>query len=199
MHVAPSRTLPVLLSSFLLAAVATGPAHAQPKDVLAAPQAHVLPCKVLGTCGTLQRRMTFPAGALSYAGTSIAPHARGLQWNRDGSGVASLTVRTPPDYAGGSVRLVLFHEYVGTGSVDGTFGFVVTPLGLRHGNSFETYGSWATNMLSTPGTGTIVYQQSVTLSPSGEFPATAEWWYFDIVRTGTDDSPLRLMSVAIEY
>lgn len=133
-----------------------------------------LPCKLLRTCGAFQRRMTFPAGTLSYAATGVAPHERGLRWNDAGGGIASLTVRTPPEDAGGSVRLVLFHEYVGTGSIDGTFGFAVTPLGLWHGSSFDTCGSWASNMPSTPGTGNVVYQQSVVLAPSGEFPATAD-------------------------
>ncbi|MBB1087832.1 hypothetical protein H4F99_04935 [Lysobacter sp. SG-8] len=142
-------------------------------------------------------RISFPAHALSFGpANAFTLHARGVNWLAD-TGVMSLTLRRPLDYTGGKVRITLFHQVMSDQA--GDIQFVVTPLGLNHGNSFETYGSIGSDILPAPQTLTIVLQQTVVIPPGNGFSPSADWWYFDIVRQGGHAGPLRIMSVAVDY
>lgn len=148
-------------------------------------------------CTKFARQLTYPVHALSHASdAAFARHARGLNW-LGRSGTVSLTVRRPPDYAGGPVRVILFHQVYS--DAPGDIRFAVTPVTLNHGNSFETYGSVATNTVASPESTTILVEQSVTITPGNGWSANGQWWYLDIVRQGTFEGGLRLMSVALAY
>lgn len=142
-------------------------------------------------------RISLPAHALSFGpSAAFTTHARGVNWLAD-TGVMSLTLRRPLDYSGGKVRVTLFHQVMS--DQPGDIQFLVTPVTLKHGDSFETYGSIGSDILPAPQTLTIVLQQTVVIPPGNGFSPSGDWWYFDIVRQGGHAGPLRIMSVAIDY
>lgn len=153
-------------------------------------------CAPGGDCTKYKHRLTYPAHALSYANGTFALHQRGVNW-LDEQGAMSLTLRRPLDYAGGKVRLTLFHQVLDDS--EGTIAFHVTPVTFNHGNSFETYGAVATNLLPAPLTLTILLQQSAVIEPGNGWSPDGNWWYLEIGRGGTFTGGLRLMSVAVEY
>lgn len=147
-------------------------------------------------CSKYKHRLTYPAHALSYANGTFALHQRGVNWMNE-QGAMSLTLRRPLDYAGGPVRISLFHQVLDDS--DGSIVFHVTPVTLNHGNSFETYGAVATNSLPSPLTLTILFEQSAVIEPGNGWSADGNWWYLEIGRGGTFTGGLRLMSVAVDY
>ncbi|GAB3344321.1 hypothetical protein [Marilutibacter aestuarii] len=192
-----STHLAALVALPLLAALA---AHAAPSGQATYEPGHGTP-----PAATLRpplpakpaRRISLPAHALAFGpSAAFAPHARGVTWLAD-TGVMSLTLRRPLDYAGGKVRVTLFHQVMSDQA--GDIQFVVTPVTLNHGNSFETYGSIGSDILPAPQTLTIVLQQTAVIPPGNGFSPIGDWWYFDIVRQGGHAGPLRIMSVAIDY
>lgn len=185
-------------STWLAAAMAGVCASAGAQQSAAPPQSQKLPpiCVPGGDCSKYQHLLTYPAHALSYANTAFALHQRGVNWPDD-NGAMSLTLRRPPDYKGGKVRLTLFHQVLSDS--DGTIAFHVTPVTFNHGNSFETYGAVSTNILPAPLTLTILLQQSAVIEPGNGWSPDGNWWYFEIGRGGTFTGGLRVMSVAVEY
>jgi len=159
-------------------------------------------CLPPGLCSaTPLRRLSFPAAALSF-GSPVAAftfEARGVRWQA-GSGVATLTLRRPADYANGSLSVSVFYEVLDDGA--GDLLFSIAPVSFSHGNSFETYGDAATELLPAPGSPTILYQQTAQFSAGGpgyQWPPSGDWWYFEIRRGGSYAGPIRLMAVALDY
>lgn len=149
-------------------------------------------------CPRFKHVISFPAHALSPSSAgNFAHHARGVDWS-GASGSLSLTLRRPKDFTGERVRLLLFYE-VGDDSA-GQIQFNLTPVSLKHGSGFETYGSFSTTPIAAPETLTILQERSVLITGgNGWNPAGGEWWYFQITRPGSFAGKLRLMSVALEY
>lgn len=147
-----------------------------------------------------KHRMSFPAGALSYfpGSTAITQREDGLHWSAP-TGSVTLTVRRPLDYSGGNVRVTLFHSVADEG--DGDLWFGITPVGLSHGNFFETYDGVATDSIPAPLiTGDVLLEQSAVIPPTGLGPfATGDWWYISISRGGAFSGRLTLMSVSLDY
>ncbi|MGL6289858.1 MAG: hypothetical protein ACRC2H_04135 [Silanimonas sp.] len=145
-------------------------------------------------------QLTFPANALSRSPDSqFAMHARGLDWLGP-TGTVTFTVRKPKDYDGGRVRVTYFYQVMSDES--GTLAFIVTPLTLNSGNSFETYGSFSTGTRAAPENLSTVLSSSVTLTPGNGW-GDGNWWYLEAQRRGTGQGGfpgrLRLMSVSVEY
>lgn len=196
------RSLILLLATGF--ACSGGPAWAQAaqdapvkRQVLADTDA-LLCLRTPGKCPRFKHVLSFPAHALSpsSAGT-FAHHARGVDWT-GASGSLSLTIRRPKDFTGDRVRLLLFYE-VGDDSA-GQIQFNVTPVSLKHGSGFETYGAFSTAPIAAPETLTILQERSVLITGgNGWNPSGGEWWYFQITRPGSFAGKLRLMSVAMEY
>ncbi|MCF7222246.1 hypothetical protein [Marilutibacter chinensis] len=143
-----------------------------------------------------RHRLTYPAHALSFGFAPFALHPRGVDWPGL-NGNMSLTLRRPADYKGGPVRLTLFHQVMSDDA--GEITFTVTPVTLNHGDSFETYGSVASDTVPAPMTLTILLEQSALIPPGNGFFPDGDWWYFEIRRQGSYAGPLRIMSVAIDY
>lgn len=188
----PVSVLATALLALLLCApadpaVASGPT----------PSAHVADNVRATPAGRPSRhRLSYPAHALSFGFAPFALHPRGVDWPGL-AGNMSLTLRRPSDYKGGPVRLTLFHQVMSDEA--GDIVFSVTPVTLNHGDSFETYGSIASDTVPAPMTLTILLEQSATIPPGDGFFADGDWWYFEIRRQGSYAGPLRIMSVAIDY
>jgi hypothetical protein len=145
-------------------------------------------------------QLSFPANALSRSPESaFAMQARGLDW-LGATGTVTFTLRRPKDYGGGRVRVTYFYQVMSDES--GTLGFSVTPVTLNSGNSFETYGSFATGTRAAPENVSTVLSSSVTLTP-GNGRGDGTWWYIEAQRRdasqGGFPGRLRLMSVSVEY
>lgn len=147
-------------------------------------------------CKTMKHRLSFPAHALSYGYGSFALHPRGIDWANN-QGQMSLTIRRPLDYAGGPVKLSVLHEIVS--DAGGSLQFVVTPVTLRHGSSFETYGSIGSTSAPVAESPQTMQVHTITIPPGNGFSATGEWWYLEIGRQGSFNNKLRVLSVAIDY
>lgn len=191
------RTLVSLLPALLVAAAAQAQAPATRPAVAA--DADALVCaRAPGKCPRFRHVLSFPAHALSRSSFgSFALHTRGVNWNgRDGA--LSLTMVRPKDFAGNRIRLRFFYEVLDDGA--GDIELLVTPVSLRHGSGFETYGSVGTGAIAAPESLTILHEQSVIVtSGSGWNPVGGPWWYFEITRQGSFAGGLRLMAVAVEY
>jgi hypothetical protein len=147
------------------------------------------------------QRLSFPAGTLSFGlpSSAFSIQARGLRWESR-SGVASLTIRRPPDYDGSNVTVTLLHKFIGDDA--GDIAFIVTPVSFNHNSGFETYGDELTSLLATPESPTIIYEQSAVLhagEPGYQWPPSGGWWYFEFRRSGSFDGPIELMAVSIDY
>lgn len=141
--------------------------------------------------------LTYPAHALSYSNTaSFVLHQRGVNWVEK-NGTMSLTVHRPADYTGGKIRLTFFHQILDDGA--GDLKFNVTPMTFNSGDNFETYGAVGTNLVVAPENLGTLLQQSVLITPGNGFSPDGSWWYFDLVRAGSFNGGLRMMSVALEY
>lgn len=148
-------------------------------------------------CPRFKHSISLPANALSHStfGT-FGLHTRGVDWI-GGSGSISLTMRRPKDFTGDSIRLLLLYE-VGDDS-EGQIQFSITPVSLKHGSGFETYGAVNTVAIDAPESPTIIHERSVVITGGNGWSATGDWWYFEIGRPGSFEGKLRLMSVAVEY
>lgn len=189
----PTPLFPVLAAVLAVALATATPLRAAPPEPR--PAAHT-PDDALATAHRPKHRLTYPAHALSFGFAAFSLHPRGVDWPGT-AGTMSLTLRRPLDYKGGPVRLTLFHQVMSDAAGDITF--TVTPVSFKHGNSFETYGSIASNTLPAPMTLTILLEQSMLIPPGNGFFPDGDWWYFEIHRQGSHGGPLRIMSVAIDY
>lgn len=149
-------------------------------------------CPGVGPCAAYPKRLVIPANALGRSG-AITATMRGLNWN---SGTASFTVPRPLDYRGGPVRVVLFH-YI-PGDAEGTVGFRLTPVSVRAGGGYETYGDNVTPLV--PANSDTHYEQWSPLAPEGGgFSGSGDWWSVEIQRTGTFAGNTVLLTVLVEY
>jgi hypothetical protein len=191
MNVGMTRSLP-LLAALASLAWSSATLAAPPDDAVAK-----RPCAVEARgCVKYKHLLTYPAHSLSFGNGTFTLHPRGVNW-ADNTGAMTLTLRRPPDYNGGKVRLTLFHQVLSDEA--GDIVFHLTPMTFNHGNSFETYGAISTNTLQAPMTLTILLQQSAVIEPGNGWNADGDWWYLEIGRAGTYHQGLRLMSVAVEY
>lgn len=147
-------------------------------------------------CKAMAHRLSFPAHALSYGHAGFALHVRGIDWPGN-QGKMSLTIRRPLDYTGGPVKLSILHEIVS--DAGGSLQFLVTPVTLRHGASFETYGSVGSTLAAVSESPQTLQVHAITIPPGNGFSPTGEWWYLEIGRQGSFDGKLRVLSVAIDY
>ncbi len=147
-------------------------------------------------CAKYKHRLTYPAHALSFGNAPFVLHPRGVNWPSN-TGAMSLTLRRPLDYAGGKVRLTLFHQILDDSA--GDLRFNITRVTLNHGNSFETYGGESTNTVAAPENPTILLQQTAIIEPGNGWNPNGDWWYLEITRGGSFAGGLRLMSVAVDY
>ncbi len=158
----------------------------------------VLCAGIPGKCPRFKHVLSFPAHALSQSSFgTFGLHTRGVEWT-GGSGAMSLTMRRPKDFTGDQVRLLLFYEVADDSA--GQIQFNVTPVSLKHGSGFETYGAFSTVPIDAPESPTILHERAVLITGgNGWNPAVGPWWYFEISRPGSFQGKLRLMSVALEY
>lgn len=188
----PSRSALCAGLSMLLFAASAGAADTpRPARVDA-----MRPCIPPGCGHKALRVLTYPAHALAFQDSpSFAIHQRGVEWRGD-TGMMSLTVRRPPDYAGGAVRLTIFYQVID--DAYGDLQFVVTPMTFNHGNSYETYGSVGSDTLDISEKLSMLYEQTAVIPPGNGW-GDGKWWYMDIVRQGSYAEGVRIMSVALEY
>lgn len=191
------RALAIGLAVVLLAASTGASAQDGPLPSVVKPPL-AIPCAPASRCAPYKHLLSVPANALSYAPASaFALHARGVGWLA-GTGTMTLAIHRPADFpTGGKIRLTVFHQV--TSDASGTLQFTITPIAFASGDSFETYGSQATNTVNAPENPTIVLQQSVVISPGNGWNPDRDWWYLELHRQGTYAGPLRVMSVAIDY
>ncbi|MFC0676742.1 hypothetical protein ACFFGH_02595 [Lysobacter korlensis] len=169
----------------LLAAV---PASAAPPIFRPIPRL----CPAVGPCALYPRRLVIPAEALGRSG-AISPAERGLNWT---GGYTSFVIPRPLDYRGGPVRVVVFH-YIPIDDA-GTVGFSLTPVSLRAGGGYETYGGNVTALV--PANSDTHYEQWAQLAPvGGGFSGAAPWWSVEIHRAGTFTGRIVLLTVLVEY
>lgn len=178
-------------SALLLALATTTGAQAATPIAAKAPT-----CTPAGDCTAYKHLLNLPVGALSYGFGTFTPHPRGLNW-ADNAGEVTLTVQRPADFKGDKVRLTLVYETLSDESGDITFG--VTAISFHHGSSFETYGGFATDTVTSPESPTILLQQSAVVETGQGWGPDGPWWYFEINRLGTYNASLRLMAVTLEY
>lgn len=175
----------------LLFAGALAPAEAQ---VTPRPPIDIRPCAPTGPCWLYPGRIVIPANALGRT-PNITPTMRGLDWPTD-NGIVQFAVPRPLDYRGGSVRVGVFY-YIGGGD-EGTVGVGMTPVGLRPGGPFETYGGGVSPLV--PKQSDTHYEQWVVLpTVDTGFSGSDPWWHVEINRLGTYDARLTLLTVVVEY
>jgi hypothetical protein len=167
---------------------------------LAPASAQVLPrpdlrlCPPTGECRLFPKRMVIQANALGRTPSIVASN-RGLLWP-SASGYVTLAVPRPIDYRGGAVRVGVFHYVNGGG--EGTVGMRMTPVGLRPGGGYETYGDGVTPLV--PANYDTHYEQWLVLpTESTGFSGSDLWWHVKIGRYGTYDDRLHLLTVLVEY
>lgn len=150
-------------------------------------------CAPIGPCAVYPRRLVIPAEALGRSAGFTAV-TRGLRWS--GTGTVSFAIPRPLDYRGGPVRVVVFH-YI-PGDAEGTVGFNFTPVSLRAGGGYETYGGNTTTVV--PANSDTHYEQWSRLAPEGGgFSGGGAWWSVEINRTGTFEGDTVLLTVLVEY
>lgn len=178
---------PALLGA-ALCLLAAAPASAAPPELRPIPRL----CPAVGPCALYPRRLVIPAEALGRQG-SITPTVRGLSWT---GGTASFVIPRPLDYRGGPVRVVLFH-YIPIDD-EGTVGYSLTPVSLRAGSGYETYGGNVTSLV--PANSDTHYEQWARLAPEGGgFSGAGAWWSVEIQRIGTFTGRNVLLTVLVEY
>ncbi len=146
-----------------------------------------------------KKQLVFPAQALSYStfNNAFVASIRGMDWV-DPTGYATLTIQRPKNYTdGGNVRITAFYQVLDDSG--GTQAITVTPVNLRSGGSFETYGGVAGEAIDVPESPTALVAQSVTIGSGLGFRQSGDWWYFEIGRNGTFVGRVRLMSLTVEY
>lgn len=171
------------------AAVAPGSAQVTPRLPV-----ELRPCAPTGPCWLYPKRMVLPANALGRT-PNLTPTMRGLDWPSS-SGYAQFAVPRPRDYTGGNVRVGVFY-YIGGGE-EGTVGVYMTPVGLRPGGPFETYGDGASSLVAAQSD--THYEQWVVLpTVNTGFSGSDPWWHVEINRQGTYDARITLLTVLVEY
>ncbi|GHA72921.1 hypothetical protein GCM10007067_06920 [Lysobacter bugurensis] len=151
-------------------------------------------CAPTGPCWLYPKRLVLPANALGRT-PNLTPTMRGLDWPT-ANGYAQFAVPRPLDYTGGRVRVGVFY-YIGAGG-DGTVGVGMTPVGLRAGGPFETYGGGASSLAAVQSD--THYEQWVVLpTVNTGFSGSAPWWHVEINRLGTYDARITLLTVVVEY
>ncbi len=175
----------------LLFAGALAPAEAQFSPV---PRPELRICPSTGPCALYPGRLVIPANALGRT-PGITATMRGLDWPAR-SGYVQFAVPRPHDYKGGRVRVGVFY-YIGGGE-EGTVGVYMTPVGLRPGGPFETYGDGASSLVAAQSD--THYEQWVVLpTVNTGFSGASPWWHVEIKRQGTYDARMTLLTVLVEY
>lgn len=147
------------------------------------------------------RSISFPANGLNYSvsSTVVTNDAGGLRWTNNFSGSATIAIRKPADYIGGTVKFYIFFRT--TSATSGTVGFFIRPRSFDSNDGFiDVVNLTATsvNVSGTEGFGTQ-YEQTYDIPSSrlGE-----DWWYISIQRESSNNSYLDdviVSSVALEY
>lgn len=151
-------------------------------------------CAPIGPCWLYTKRIVIPANALGRT-PAITATTRGLDWPTSG-GYVQFAVPKPLDYTGGNVRVGVFY-YIGGGE-EGTIAVAMTPVGLKHGGPFETYGGGISSYAVA--NSDRHYEQWVVLPTINTgFTPAAPWWHVEINRLGTYDARITLLTVLVEY
>lgn len=152
------------------------------------------PCPPTGPCWYYTGRIVLPANALGRT-PQLTPTFRGLDWPTS-PGYVTVVVPKPLDYRGGAVRVGVFY-YV-SGGEDGTVGVAMTPVGLRPGGPYETYGDGVSS-LAVANSDTHYEQWVVLPTVNTGFSGSDAWWHIEIARRGTFDGRITLLTAVVEY
>jgi hypothetical protein len=148
----------------------------------------------------LTRTMSFPASALSFDSSDpITVDSSGLLWSFTYSGGATLTIRSPADYAGEDVTFHIFFQT--TTSTAGVVNFFIRPTSFDSGEGQIDPGSVSGPSVAVSGSsgfGTL-YEQRFNISASR---LRKDWWVTTIQREGTGatySDDVIVFGVAYEY